>query len=87
MPVRRDLFGDDRIAHSDLKGQVEARAFADGALMRVAAPVADLRLDPARDRLDRQVLHGQPVRQLDKTRGLSRDETTGYVGYLSLIHI
>lgn len=81
-PVRRDLFTDGRIAHISLKGQVPAEVFSEGAAMRVSVPVADLRLGLGAGRIDRQVLYGHRVTLLDPDRGLSRDDSTGYVGYL-----
>lgn len=81
--ARRDLFANGRVAHSALRGQVEAARFADGVPMRVAAPVADLRLDPDKAGLDRQILQGHPVRLLEPETGFCRDETSGYVGYVS----
>lgn len=81
--VRRDLFTNGDVAHISLRGQVEARRFEAGQQMRVAAPVADLRLDPGSARLDRQILQGHPVCLLDAATGFCRDETTGYVGHVN----
>ncbi len=81
--INRDIFADDRIAHSSLKGQVTAPEYTNGTQLRVQTPVADLRLDPTRNSVDRQILFGHPVTQLENTRGLSQDTTTGYVGYVS----
>jgi cell wall-associated NlpC family hydrolase len=82
MPVRRDLFSNGSIAHSSLQGQVQADRFADGTLKRVASPVAQLRLRYESPTTDRQILYGHPVLQLETNQGLSRDENTGYVGYV-----
>lgn len=79
---RRSLFANADVAHTDLREQVEAARFTDGVLMRVTSGVADLRVDPTGEGLDRQVLHGHPVRVLDPKTGFARDETTGYVGYI-----
>lgn len=81
-PVARDHFGDASVAYSDLRGQCDAREFTDGKVLRVTQPVTDLRLDPTAGNTDRQILYGHPVRQLENTLGLSRDETSGYVGYV-----
>lgn len=82
-PVRRDLFADARIAHVSLQGQVAAPVFAQGRSLRVAVPVTDLRLNHGSGRIDRQVLFGHRVTQLEPEHGLSRDETSGYVGYIA----
>ncbi len=82
MRVKRDVFGHARLAHSALKGVFQASKYTDGVLKRIGSPVADLRLAPNATALDRQVLYGHPVRQLEDQEGLSRDETTGYVGYV-----
>lgn len=80
--VSRDHFSDGTIAHSDLKGHDPAQDFSDGKILRVTTPVTDLRHDSTSAKLDRQILYGHPVCQLENTIGLSRDETTGYVGYV-----
>ncbi len=82
--VARDVLSNGDVAHVSYKGRVAANRFAEGRLTRVAIPVADLRLDPSNPRLDRQVLYGHPVLQLEADHGLSRDETSGYVGYIPL---
>jgi cell wall-associated NlpC family hydrolase len=81
--LRRDVFGTGEIAHVSLKGQHAAARFVEGTQLRVARPVADMILMPARGRLDRQVLFGHPVCQLDPQSRVSRDETTGYVGHVA----
>ena len=83
MPVRRDLFSDGSIAHSSLKRQVAANSFTDGTLCRVAIPVARLSSNYKTRDTDRQILYGHPVLQLEAVHGLSRDETSGYVGYVT----
>ena len=80
--MSRDLFANEAVAHSALKGEVGATRFTDGVLLRVAVPVADLRAAPGATRLERQILYGHPVRQLEATDGFSRDETSRYVGYV-----
>ncbi|MEP4195095.1 MAG: NlpC/P60 family protein [Aliishimia sp.] len=79
---RRSLFANSAIAHNDLRGVIEAERFGDGTLARISAPVADLRINPDKPMLDRQVLYGHPVRLLDPKTGFCRDETSGYVGYI-----
>ena len=82
MSVSRDVFGHSSIAHTSLKGTLKSDRYSEGTLLRVTAPVVDLKLTLTADRLDRQVLYGHPVRQLEDQQGLSRDETNGYVGYV-----
>lgn len=83
MSLKRDVFGNASIAHVSLKGAFEAERFTEGTLRRVGVPVADMKLNFAGLRLARQVLYGHPICQLEANQGLSRDETTGYVGYLA----
>lgn len=83
MPARRDLFSDGTLAHTSLQGHAEAKRFLDGALKRIAKPAARLHLDPKGSATDRQVLYGHKICQLDPFQPLSRDETTGYVGYIA----
>jgi len=80
--VKRDVLSNGEIAHLSLKGSVSAARFAEGRQRRVVVPVADLHLDPSGPRLDRQVLYGHPILQLEADQGLSQDQTTGYVGYI-----
>lgn len=82
MKVQRDVFADGQMAHTSLRGQIDATQFTDGTLLRVTTPVADLRLDLSAPGLDRQILHGFPVRRLAGDHAPCRDETSGYVGYI-----
>lgn len=82
MSVSRDLFSNGSIAHSTLRGHVQADRYSDGTAMRVAVPVADMRLKYGGAGTARQVLYGHKVCQLEVQQGLSRDETSGYVGYV-----
>lgn len=82
MTLQRDLFADGAIAHSDLRGQVTADRFTEGNLLRVAQPTTFLRLKYGGPP-DREMLYGHPVLQLETQQGLSRDETSGYVGYVA----
>ena len=79
---RRSLFSNGRVAHDSLRGQVEAGRFTAGVLHRVSAPLAPIRPAPQGAALDRQILYGHPVRQLEPQEGFARDETSGYVGYI-----
>lgn len=83
MTAQRDVFGHASVAHSSLKGSLKSDRYSDGILLRVVQPVTNLTLKPNGQALDRQVLYGHPVRQLEPEQGLSRDETSGYVGYVS----
>jgi hypothetical protein len=77
---------DDKIAHLSLKGEVTAEEFTEGTLKTVVTcPVTDLRLQASATRTDRQILFGHPVLQLENKRGLARDETSGYVGYVNTL--
>ncbi len=80
--VKRDVFANSHIAHEALRGQVQSERFSEGELKRVDVPVARLCLTPNGRGTDRQILYGHTVRQLDSDHGLSRDETSGYVGYV-----
>ena len=82
MKLKRDVFGHEMIAHTSLRDTLTSDQYTEGTLLRAAIPVADMRLDRAAPRLDRQVLYGHPICQLEGTDGLSRDETSGYVGYI-----
>lgn len=83
MTVKRDVFGHSSIAHSSLKGVLPSDRYSDGIMHRVSVPVVDLRLTLTGPRLDRQILFGHEVCQLENSQGLSRDETSGYVGYVA----
>lgn len=82
MTDRRAVFANGSVAHASLKGRVAAERFADGVLKRVAVPVAGLMARPGAG-LDRQVLFGHPVCQLDEETGFARDETSLYVGHIA----
>lgn len=83
MKLQRDVFGHAKLAHISLKDTGLAETYTEGTLTRVTKPVTDLHLSQTPTRLDRQILYGHPVRQLEKSDGLSRDETSGYVGYVA----
>lgn len=80
---RRELFANERIAHSMLQGHVTADQFEDGMWAQVIVPKAPL-LDAPRGNRDREVLLGESMIVLEVQDGhafvkLKRD---GYVGYL-----
>jgi len=80
-PFRPDL------AAAHLKGQVQARAFADGTRYAVIEPVADLRRTPAPDApLDTQALLGDHVVVYEMSEegwAWGQLESDGYVGYIA----
>lgn len=84
MTDRRTLFATKSVAHSSLKGQVEALRFTEGELKRVTKPVVDIYGNATGD-LMRQALMGEPVRVLDvaDTKAFGRAENTGYVGFFA----
>lgn len=73
-----------RVAHKSLRGQVRAATFTAGTVMRVAAPLADLRCGEDTSRLDRQVIHGDGFRVLERHAGraFGISDRGGYVGYI-----
>ncbi len=84
MRAKRDVFADGRLAHVSLEGQVEADRFSEGEMKRVTtAAAARLSLTRGAPNTDREILYGHKVCQLDPFQSLCRDETTGYVGYVS----
>lgn len=77
-PARADL------AALHLKGEVEAPRYVAGRLMRVVAPVADLRAEPRADRgLETQLLFGERFTVYDEREGWAwgQAEADSYVGY------
>lgn len=83
MTDRRLWPANEHVAHASLAGQVDV-PLAEGELMQVAVPFADLLASPAGPR-DRQLLHGHAFRVLEERAGwaFGLEERTGYVGYLS----
>lgn len=57
-----------RIAHSSLKGHIEAPVYTDGTPMRIAQPVADLLRAPNGAR-ERQLLLGEAFVVIDRSEG------------------
>lgn len=82
----RLLFALPEIAHISLRGRVPARQFAGGALHKVVCTTAGLYATLDGTVLQREILYGHRVRSLpygDAHRVFARDETTGYVGFVS----
>ncbi len=79
-PARPDL------AASHLKGKVEAARFVEGVRMRVTAPKAPLRRNPAPDApLDTEALHGERVTVYETTEEgwcWGQLEADSYVGWI-----
>lgn len=75
------------LADARLKGQVEARAFSEGALYRIVDPVIDIRRHPAPDSgVESQALYGETVRVFDDIEGFGwgQLETDSYVGHVPM---
>lgn len=72
-----------RVAHSRLRGQIDAPAFTDGQMMRLAAPLADLLRRPGGPR-DRQILHGARLCVIDREGPMAyvTAQQDGYCGWL-----
>jgi cell wall-associated NlpC family hydrolase len=73
------------LAAIHLRGQVEARAFAEPLTMRVAAPSAPVRREPRPDApLDTEALCGERVQVYERREGWAWAQLVGdgYVGYL-----
>ena len=73
------------LAASHLRGQVEARAFAEPQAMRVVAPSAPVRREPRPDApLDTEALCGELVQVYERHEGWAWGQLAGdgYVGYL-----
>jgi cell wall-associated NlpC family hydrolase len=80
----RETPANGRVAHVSLKGQVDTPRFAEGEILEVNAPVANLVSAPDGPR-ERELLLGQGFRVLDVHQGwafgMSVDD--GYVGYVA----
>ena len=80
---RRRLWSNGRVAHSSLKGQVEAKQFVEGDWAQVAEGKVPL-LDAPEGKRERELLYGEPFCVLewgaDHIFGFAlRDEYTGYI--------
>jgi hypothetical protein len=73
-----------RVAHIRLQGQIDAPAFTQGQMMRVAAPLSNLWRRPDGPR-DRQLLRGARVCVIDQMGAFAyiQAEGDGYCGWLS----
>lgn len=80
---RRLTPANGRVAHTSLRGVVEADRFVDGDWARVAHPFCELLRAPDGDR-DRQLLLGARVLVLERRDGYAfvQAERDGYVGYM-----
>jgi len=80
---RRFYPANARVAHDSLSGRVEGVPLVPGVVERCIAAQVDLCRAPGGAR-DKQMLHGQPFRVLDRHAGwaFGMDEVDGYVGYL-----
>lgn len=84
MTDRRSLWSNGRVAHSSLKGQVDADSFSEGAEYRVTwPPLAALRSAPFGER-DREILWGQEFCVLEIHNGFAFGyiRADGYAGYV-----
>lgn len=82
---RLAAFRDD-LADARLRGRVTAARFVEGSVMRVRAPVADLRARPSPEAgLDTQLLEGEAVRVFETREGWAwvQAERDLYVGYVA----
>ncbi|WP_368185245.1 NlpC/P60 family protein [Aestuariibius sp. HNIBRBA575] len=84
MTDSRLLAANARFAASELQGQVDAPHFIEGDMCRIVTDLADLRCDPAQTGLDRQLVHGDRFRVLERINGqaFGQSDRGGYVGYV-----
>ena len=73
-----------RIAHSSLRGRMDAPAYTDGQTLRLSAPVSDLLRSPGGAR-DRQLLLGDAFTVIDRDAGHAFGFAVkdGYCGWLT----
>lgn len=83
MTDRRLTPATTRIAHASLRGRIDAPAYTEGTVFRIAQPVADLCDGPGGAR-DRQVLFGARFLVIDRQEGFAfgRAEADGYCGWI-----
>lgn len=81
---RRETPANGRVAHTSLRGTVQADRFTEGEMARIAAPLADLLAAPDGAR-DRQLLMGARVLVLERRDGwaFAQRPLDGYVGYVA----
>ncbi len=80
---RRRLWSNGRVAHTSLRGQVEAERFTEGTPYEVVTTVATIWTEPGGKR-DRQVLLGRRFIVLDRQDGhaFGFAENDGYAGWV-----
>ncbi|MBI1220629.1 MAG: NLP/P60 hydrolase [Rhodobacteraceae bacterium] len=85
---RRETPANGRVAHSSLRGMVQADRFTDGEMARVTAPLAEVLAAPGRAR-DRQALMGARVLVLERRDGWAfvQRQQDGYVGYMAEVDL
>lgn len=81
---RRSTPYSGRVAHTSLRGQIEAEAWTEGTPARVAVPLADLNARPGGPR-DRQVLWGDRILVIDRQDGQAHvmADKDGYCGWIA----
>lgn len=85
MSDRRTTPCNTRVAHSSLRGQIEADTFVDGEPKSIVTPTADIRNKP-NGNLERQLLFGDGFLVLEPDSGagycFGQARDGGYVGYV-----
>lgn len=83
MSDRRRLWSNGTVAHTSLKGQVQADRFSDGQAARICAVVTDLCATPS-GAVDRQLLRGEVFVGLDIQKGwvFGYAQKDGYAGWV-----
>jgi cell wall-associated NlpC family hydrolase len=84
----RLIASNGRVAHTSLKGQVQAERFVSGEPHQIAVSVASLRRQP-HGALDCQLLFGTKFLVLEQMSGWSFGQSLGdgYVGYIRNMHL
>ncbi|MFN4157327.1 MAG: NlpC/P60 family protein [Gemmobacter sp.] len=84
MTDRRLTPATPRIAHTSLRGVIDAPAWTEGEAAEVAVPLADLLASPG-GALDRQLVLGDAVTVIDRQDGqaFARSHKDGYCGWLA----
>ncbi|MGR3468744.1 MAG: C40 family peptidase [Shimia sp.] len=75
----------DRVADVALRGQLESVAFVEPVRRAARAPLLDLRVTLDAPGLDRQLLHGWPVDEIEQREGYAfvRSMKDGYCGWVA----
>lgn len=81
---RRRHFANQSVAHVSVARDASGLRVSDGTPMRVTTPVASIYARPGATVLERQILFGHKLTQLEtaNTMAFVRDETNGHVGYV-----